>query len=59
MPPDSSSTTASTCIPPPTMSPATKEMIARVRQMIPPMLERFHKGSFRLWWHFLWWGTWE
>ncbi|KAK4150264.1 Ribokinase-like protein [Chaetomidium leptoderma] len=27
------------------MSPATKEMIARVRQMIPPMLEKFHKGQ--------------
>jgi ATP-dependent NAD(P)H-hydrate dehydratase len=30
---------------PPNMSPATKDMIARVRQMIPPMLEKFHKGE--------------
>ncbi|KAK3941087.1 H-hydrate dehydratase [Diplogelasinospora grovesii] len=29
----------------PEMSSATKEMLARVRQMIPPMLERFHKGQ--------------
>jgi len=36
---------SSSLAPPPlNMSPATKEMIARVRQMIPPMLERFHKG---------------
>ncbi|KAG7292701.1 hypothetical protein NEMBOFW57_002739 [Staphylotrichum longicolle] len=27
------------------MSPATKEMLARVRQLIPPMLEKFHKGQ--------------
>ncbi|KAL2261706.1 hypothetical protein VTK26DRAFT_3579 [Humicola hyalothermophila] len=27
------------------MSAATKEMLARVRQMIPPMLEKFHKGQ--------------
>ncbi|KAH6854167.1 Ribokinase-like protein [Chaetomium sp. MPI-CAGE-AT-0009] len=27
------------------MSPATKDVIARVRQMIPPMLEKFHKGQ--------------
>jgi ATP-dependent NAD(P)H-hydrate dehydratase len=27
------------------MSPATKDVIARVRQMIPPMLEKFHKGK--------------
>ncbi|EAQ92889.1 hypothetical protein CHGG_01124 [Chaetomium globosum CBS 148.51] len=27
------------------MSPATKDIIARVRQMIPPMLEKFHKGQ--------------
>lgn len=29
----------------PNMSPATKDIIARVRQMIPPMLEKFHKGE--------------
>jgi ATP-dependent NAD(P)H-hydrate dehydratase len=33
---------------PPNMSATTKEMLARVRQMIPPMLEKFHKGVF-LW----------
>ncbi|KAK3362277.1 Ribokinase-like protein [Lasiosphaeria hispida] len=27
------------------MSTATKEMLARVRQMIPPMLDKFHKGQ--------------
>ncbi|KAK2073131.1 hypothetical protein P8C59_007434 [Phyllachora maydis] len=27
------------------MSPATKEILSRVRQMIPPMLEKFHKGQ--------------
>ncbi|KAK3300783.1 Ribokinase-like protein [Chaetomium fimeti] len=27
------------------MSPATKDVIARVRQMIPPMLDKFHKGQ--------------
>ncbi|KAK4190572.1 H-hydrate dehydratase [Podospora australis] len=30
---------------PPNMSAATKEVLSRVRQMIPPMLERFHKGQ--------------
>ncbi|KAK4216985.1 H-hydrate dehydratase [Rhypophila decipiens] len=29
----------------PTMSHATKEVLARVRQMIPPMLDKFHKGQ--------------
>lgn len=29
----------------PTMSAATKEVLVRVRRMIPPMLETFHKGS--------------
>lgn len=27
------------------MSSATKEILGRVRQLIPPMLERFHKGE--------------
>lgn len=27
------------------MSTATKDVLARVRQMIPPMLEKFHKGQ--------------
>lgn len=27
------------------MSAATKKVLARVRRMIPPMLETFHKGS--------------
>ncbi|KAK4105938.1 Ribokinase-like protein [Parathielavia hyrcaniae] len=27
------------------MSPATEEVIARVRQMIPPLLDKFHKGQ--------------
>ncbi|KAL2193768.1 Ribokinase-like protein [Corynascus similis CBS 632.67] len=44
MPPNST-TSAPTSVSPPEMSPATKEMIARVRQMIPPMLEKFHKGQ--------------
>jgi len=39
----SSNSTAS--VSQPNMSPATKEMLARVRQLIPPMLERFHKGA--------------
>jgi ATP-dependent NAD(P)H-hydrate dehydratase len=28
----------------PTMSPATREILGKVRKMIPPMLEKFHKG---------------
>ncbi|KAL7628829.1 hypothetical protein AAE478_000344 [Parahypoxylon ruwenzoriense] len=27
------------------MSPATREILGKVRQMVPPMLERFHKGQ--------------
>lgn len=27
------------------MSPATKDVIAKVKQIVPPMLERFHKGQ--------------
>jgi ATP-dependent NAD(P)H-hydrate dehydratase len=30
----------------PDMSPVTKELLARVRLMVPPMLEKFHKGAF-------------
>ena len=41
MSPDASASGA-----PPNMSATTKEMLARVRQMIPPMLEKFHKGVF-------------
>lgn len=40
MSPDSTTSIAS-----PNMSATTKELIARVRQMVPPMLERFHKGG--------------
>lgn len=29
----------------PEMSAATKEMLVRVRQLVPPMLEKFHKGQ--------------
>ncbi|KAK7423292.1 hypothetical protein QQX98_001082 [Neonectria punicea] len=29
----------------PNMSPATKDILGRVRRMVPPMLERFHKGQ--------------
>ncbi|KAK3382820.1 Ribokinase-like protein [Lasiosphaeria ovina] len=29
----------------PSMSAATKEMLARVQRMVPPMLEKFHKGQ--------------
>lgn len=36
--------TSSAC-PTPNMSAATKEVLSRVRQMIPPMLEKFHKGQ--------------
>ncbi|KAK4132366.1 Ribokinase-like protein [Trichocladium antarcticum] len=36
---------ASTPDAPPNMSAATREMLARVRQMVPPMLDRFHKGQ--------------
>ncbi|KAI4279879.1 MAG: hypothetical protein L6R35_006009 [Caloplaca aegaea] len=28
----------------PEMSPATKELLKKVRMMVPPMLEKFHKG---------------
>lgn len=28
------------------MSTATKEILSRVRQLVPPMLDTFHKGSF-------------
>lgn len=28
------------------MSPATKEILGRVRQLVPPMLDTFHKGAF-------------
>ena len=27
------------------MSAATKETLNKVRQMVPPMLEKFHKGA--------------
>ncbi|KAI1497209.1 H-hydrate dehydratase [Biscogniauxia marginata] len=27
------------------MSPATREILSKVRQMVPPMLEKFHKGQ--------------
>lgn len=27
------------------MSPATREILGKVRQMVPPMLETFHKGQ--------------
>lgn len=27
------------------MSSATKEILGRVRQLIPPMLDKFHKGE--------------
>ena len=30
----------------PTMSPATKELLKKVRMIVPPMLEKFHKGDF-------------
>ncbi|KAL8984031.1 MAG: hypothetical protein Q9177_004810, partial [Variospora cf. flavescens] len=29
----------------PEMSPATKELLKKVRMMVPPMLEKFHKGT--------------
>lgn len=29
----------------PNMSVATKDILARAQRMVPPMLERFHKGS--------------
>lgn len=28
------------------MSPATREVLGKVRQLVPPMLEKFHKGMF-------------
>lgn len=28
----------------PEMSAATRELLGKVRQMVPPMLEKFHKG---------------
>jgi len=27
------------------MSPATKELLKKVRMIVPPMLEKFHKGE--------------
>lgn len=30
------------------MSPATKELLGRVRQLVPPMLDSFHKGEFQV-----------
>ncbi len=30
----------------PTMSAATKEILSRVKMMVPPMLDKFHKGAF-------------
>lgn len=30
----------------PEMSAATKEILGKVRQMVPPMLEKFHKGTW-------------
>lgn len=29
----------------PEMSAKTREILARARQMVPPMLEKFHKGE--------------
>lgn len=29
----------------PEMSPVTKELLKKVRMMVPPMLEKFHKGT--------------
>lgn len=28
----------------PNMSSATKDVLSKVRRMVPPMLEKFHKG---------------
>ena len=33
---------------PPNMSPTTKELLKKVRMMVPPMLENFHKGKIPL-----------
>jgi hypothetical protein len=30
----------------PKMSSATKDVLAKVQRMVPPMLEKFHKGLF-------------
>lgn len=30
---------------PPEMSSRTREILARARRMVPPMLEKFHKGK--------------
>lgn len=30
------------------MSKASKELLLKVRQMVPPMLEKFHKGEGHL-----------
>jgi len=30
----------------PTMSPASKELFTKLRMIVPPMLEKFHKGAF-------------
>ena len=31
----------------PMLSSASKDVLAKVRQMVPPMLEKFHKGLSR------------
>lgn len=30
------------------LSPTTRGVLAKVRQMVPPMLEKFHKGALAL-----------
>lgn len=30
------------------MSSATKEILGRVRQLVPPMLDKFHKGEWTI-----------
>jgi len=30
----------------PDMSPASKELFKKLRMIVPPMLEKFHKGAF-------------
>ena len=32
----------------PSMSASSKAMLAKVRKLVPPMLEKFHKGEYDL-----------
>ena len=41
----------------PKMSATTKELLKKVRMIVPPMLEKFHKGTFRVFRDHVWIGS--